>query len=558
MNYNNFLAAMQSIETDRSLDKAIVLDALTEALEKAFKKHIGVSDALIAVRIDDQSGEIKLYRQFQVVEEVNDEATEIDLNSAQVRNQELVVGDLLEIEESVDNLGRPAALLAKNVLKQKIREAEKQSVYDEYITQLGDLITASIETVEEKFMIVNLGKTLALLPKSGQIPNERYYEGQKIRVVISEVNRDTKGAQILVSRSDEQLVRRLFEREIPEIYQGLVEIKAIARDAGERTKVAVYSKHEDVDALGACIGPGGARVHEIIDEIRGEKIDVFEWSDDIVELVRNALAPAKVIDVIPAENNRSILVVVEDNQLSLAIGKKGKNARLAVKLTGKKIDIKTPEQLEEMGLDYKQLSEEYQNRILDAEVLKKFATEAELADLEVETEAIESPKEVAEVVETLEPEIDLETEIEVETVTPDAVEEAIVPETVTEAIEVVETEIIPEPALEAETTAQEEVPVVPKVPKKRPTYVSKFERLADVSKTADASESSASRKRRKDKEEEDRRKRDAEIRAEKDYEIKPEYSEEELEEIRLLEEQEDLSSWIEDEIDFDEYDDFYD
>ena len=531
MNYNNFLAAMQSIETDRSLDKGIVLDALKEALEKAFKKQIGVSDALVDVRIDDESGEILLYRQFQVVEEVTEEEREVDLETAKQRDAALEIGDLLEIVESVDNLGRPAALLAKNVLKQKIREAEKQSVYDEYITQLGDLITASIETVEEKFMIVNLGKTLALLPKSGQIPNERYYEGQKIRVVISEVNRDTKGAQILVSRSDEQLVRRLFEREIPEIYQGLVEIKAIARDAGERTKVAVYSKHEDVDALGACIGPGGARVHEIIDEIRGEKIDVFEWSDDIVELVGNALAPAKVIAVIPNENNRSILVVVDENQLSLAIGKKGKNARLAVKLTGKKIDIKTPEQLEELEIDYKQLVTEYQNRLLEAEVLKKFASEEELATLdEVVEETVEIEKEIIE-----------EVPVEEETIEEDTIEETVV-------------------EVEAEEEVVEKVEIkVEKPIKKRPTYVSKFERLADVSKSSEASDA-MNRKRRKDKEkeEEDRRKTDAELRAEKEYEIKPEYSEEELEEIARRQEEEDLSSWIEDDIDFDEYEDFYD
>lgn len=535
MNYKDFLRAMEAIESDRNIDKDIVIAALKEALEKAYKKHVEVSDALVDVTIDEESGNVAIFRKYLVVEEVEDDELEVDLETAHQRDGSLAIGDYMAVEESIQDLGRPAALLAKNVLKQKIREAEKQGVYDEYISQLGDLVTVSIETVEEKFLVVNLGKTLALMPKAAQIPGERYYEGQKIKVVISEVNRDTKGAQILVSRSDEQLVRRLFEREIPEIYQGLVEIKAIARDAGERTKIAVYSKHDDIDALGACIGPGGSRVHEIIDEIRGEKIDVFEWSDNIVELVSNALAPAKVISVIPAENKRSILVVVEDDQLSLAIGKKGKNARLAVKLTGKKIDIKTPSTLAEAGIDYKKLEEEYQNKLAEEAVLKQL---------------LEPQKPVV-----IEPEHD----IEVEPVTEIIDETSEATDVAQETTPVVE----PKPIVEADTPTEvvaAEKPVVKKAKPvvKRTEYVSKFEKLADVSKTTEAEASSyAKRKYRKEKEEEERRLRDAEIRKEKEYEIKPEYSEEELEEIRLQQEEERRKSWIEDEIDFDEFDEFY-
>lgn len=537
MNYKDLLTAIASIESDRSIDKTIIIDALTDALEKAYRKQLGVPDALVEARVNEKTGEISLFRQYRIVEEVEDPEQEMELAATQSNNNNnLQLGELFEIEESVDNLSRPAALLAKNVLKQKIREAEKQGIYDEYITQLGDLITVSIETIEEKFMIVNLGKTLGLLPKSGQIPNERYYEGQKIKVIISEVNRDTKGAQILVSRADEQLVRRLFEREIPEIFQGLVEIKAIARDAGERTKIAVYSKHPDIDALGACIGPGGARVHEIIDEIRGEKIDVFEWSDDIVELVKNALAPAKVMAVIPAENNRSILVVVDDNQLSLAIGKKGKNARLAVKLTGKKIDIKTPAALTELGINYLQLQEAYQNRILEAEVLKKIVGE----DIsEILTEEVITP--------VSEPETEVEK----------PVEEIKLPVKEKPAV-VTEAETVKKP-VEAPAIEKEPTPVKTKktrVSVDRGQYVSKFEKLADASRPSESTETASSKRRKA--EEEDRRKRDAEIRKEKEYEIKPEYSEEELEEIRRQEELDELSTWVEEDIDFDEFEDFYD
>ena len=341
MNCNDFLKAMQSIETDRSINKEIVLSALVEALMKAYRKHVDIPDALVRVDINQTTGDIKMYQQFKVVENVEIDELEIALEQAQKHDQNLKLDDMYEQEVSVDDLGRAAALLAKNVLKQKIREAEKQSIFDEYIDKLDEMVLGNIESVEEKFIVVNLGKTLALMPKTAQIPNERYYEGQKIRVVITEVNKDTKGAQVLVSRSDPKLVRRLFEKEVPEIFQGVVEIKALAREAGERTKMAVYSKNPDIDPIGACIGPRGSRVQLVIEELKGEKIDIFEWSDNIEELIKNALAPAQILAVIPALEKRGLLVVVDDNQLSLAIGKKGKNARLAVRLTISRIYIKT-------------------------------------------------------------------------------------------------------------------------------------------------------------------------------------------------------------------------
>ena len=294
MNVKQVILAMQQIEEDRNIPQEIIIEALKESLEKAYRRQIGVDDALVEVVIDEESEDMKLFHKFLVVEEVTDDELEVGVDEIE---EDLEVGDYLRIEQPIAELGRAAATLAKNVIKQKIREAEKQAVYDEYIDQMGDMIMAMIESVEDKFTVVNLGKSLAVMPKSAQIDGEYYREGQTLKVVITDVNRDTKGAQILVSRADSMLVRRLFENEVPEIFDGQVEIKAIAREAGDRTKMAVLSHDEDIDAIGACIGPRGSRVQAVIDELSGEKVDIFEWSDNMVELVRNALSPAEVLAV---------------------------------------------------------------------------------------------------------------------------------------------------------------------------------------------------------------------------------------------------------------------
>ena len=357
MKLKDFMAAMQAIETDRKLSKEVVVDALQEALAKAFRKHIEIPDALVRVDVNEKSGDIKVYQQRLIVENVEDDELEISLEDAKRVNQELELGGVVEEEVSIADLGRAAVILAKNVMKQKIREAEKLVVYEEYCDKVEEMVMGTIESVEEKFCVVNIGKTLALMPKNQQIPNERYREGEMIRVVITEVNKETKGAQVLVSRGDATLVKRLFEKEVPEIFQGIIEIKAIAREAGERTKMAVYSHNENIDPIGACIGPRGQRVQVIIDELGGEKIDIFEWSEDVTELIKNALSPAEVLAVIPSEERKGgLLVVVPDNQLSLAIGKRGKNARLAVKLTGNKIDIKAETDVDAAGINWKEIA----------------------------------------------------------------------------------------------------------------------------------------------------------------------------------------------------------
>ncbi|WP_418560546.1 transcription termination factor NusA, partial [Longicatena caecimuris] len=389
MKLKDFMAAMQAIESDRKLPQEVVVEALQEALAKAFRKHIEIPDALVRVDVNEKTGNIKVYQQRTIVETVEDDELEISLEDAKKINQELELDGVVEEEVDITQLGRAAVILAKNVMKQKIREAEKLIVYEEYCDKVDEMVVGTIESVEEKFCIVNIGKTLALMPKNQQIPNERYHEGDRIRVVIIEVNKETKGAQVLVSRGDATLVKRLFEKEVPEIFQGVIEIKAIAREAGERTKMAVYSHNENIDPIGACIGPRGQRVQVIINELGGEKIDIFEWSEDVTELIKNALSPAEVLAVIPSEERKGgLLVVVPDNQLSLAIGKRGKNARLAVKLTGNKIDIKAESDVDAAGIDWKGIAMKQREEFLAAQAAAKALAQQERFEEAASEEAI--------------------------------------------------------------------------------------------------------------------------------------------------------------------------
>lgn len=557
MNFKDFLAAMQAIEGDRNISKEIVLAALQEALAKAYRKHIEIPDALVAVNIDEKTGEVSLYQQYLVVEEVEDEELEISLADAKAKMQELELGSLYNVKVNIDELGRAAALLAKNVMKQKIREAEKQAVYDEYIDKLDEMVIGMIESVEEKFVVVNLGKTLAMMPKAAQMPNETYKEGQKVRLVITEVSKDTKGAQVLVSRADAKLVKRLFEKEVPEIFQGIVEIKAIAREAGERTKMAVASKRDDVDPIGACIGPRGQRVQVVIEELRGEKIDIFEWSENITELIKNSLSPAQILAVLPSGEKRGLLVIVDDSQLSLAIGKKGKNARLAVRLTGLRIDIKSKTEVEEQGMNWKKLAQDYAME-LEAKQLEKKAQKlaeekAKLAALEPAVQpVVETPVEKAvEVVPVVETKV---VEPVVETMKPTYVVEVPVQEPVVEKSRPAY-KPTPKP-VEPVVKAQPKEKAPKKELKERAGYVSRLETVIDAPKTLEKKDEKPIRKKPKS-EAEERRLRASDIRKDKDYDIKPEYTPEELEEIAKQQELEAKNTWYEEEIDFDEFEDYY-
>lgn len=558
MKLKDVLKAMQEIEQDRSISKDVIMDALQEALTKAYRKHIDIQDAYVRVSFDDD--EIKVYHQKLVVEEVTDDELEISLEDAKLIRDDYALGDFVEEEVDFTEFGRIAIILAKNVMKQKTREAQKQAVYDEYVDKLEELVTGIVETVEDKFCLVNIGKTLALMPKVAQIPNEKYYEGQHLKVVISDVNKETKGAQVLVSRADSVLVKRLFEKEVPEIYQGIVEIKAIAREAGERCKMAVYSNNENIDPIGACIGPRGSRVQVIIEELKGEKIDIFEWSEDVGELIKNALAPAEILAVIPNEAKRGLMVIVNDDQLSLAIGKKGKNARLAVKLTNNTIDIKSVSDAEKMGIDWKTISLNEATRIAKEkaeeqakaqqdifEELSKQNVEQEFSDELLQDEFIE---------EEFVPEA-AKTTVAVEA-TPVAEAKEVNVET---AKAEVKEEVKEESELEkAARLAKEKKAQGIDVEEKR-AYVSKFEDIAG-SKKEELPKVKAKKKYKRNEDDDmifqDVQEQPTHDPNEKDYELKPIYSEAELAEIAAAEEAEREKDWINDDIDFDEYDEFYD
>lgn len=551
MELKKFLAAMQAIESDRKLSKEIVVEALEEALAKAYRKHIENPDALVRVEIN-KDGNIKVYQQYKIVETVEDDKNEISLSEAKKIKQEYELGDVIEQEINIAEMGRAAVILAKNVMKQKIREAEKQAVYDEYCDKVEEMVMGTVETVEDKFVIVNIGKARALMPKNQQIPNEKYVEGQRLRVVISEVNKETKGAQVLVSRGSATLVKRLFEKEVPEIYQGVIEIKAIAREAGERTKMAVYSHNENVDPIGACIGPRGQRVQVVIDELKGEKIDIFEWSDDVSELIKNALSPAEVLGVIPnAERKNGLVVVVADHQLSLAIGKKGKNARLAVKLTGSKIDIKSESDMKEKGIDWQTIALEQHELFLKQKEEAK--AKAQAMQFEAVAAAEDAPVETPEFAyhDVIE-ETHIDEVLREEAIAAEAKAEAPVNEAKPQVNQTADkhTSDLEEAArLAKEKHRQEGLNL-----KEKQEYVSKFEKILETK----PKETLVSRpKNRRKDEDEPKRKATFDL-SKKDYELKPIYTEEELEEIARQEAEERENDWInDDDIDFDEYEEYY-
>ena len=273
--YKDMIKAFDVIEEEKHISEDVIKDALCEAMAKAYKKEAGLDDIDVYAEINEKKKTIDLFQRYTVTDDVEDDELEISLEDARQLDPEAQIGAKVSRPIEITGFSRASATLTRNVMRQKIREAEKVAVYDEYIDQLHEMVLGVVESVKDKFTLVNLGKTVAMMPRSQEIPQERLTEGQQIRVVITEVNIDTKGSQVLVSRADPMLVKRLFEKEVPEIYNGIVEIKAIARDAGERTKMAVMSHNPEVDPIGACIGPRGQRVQEIIEELKGEKIDIF-------------------------------------------------------------------------------------------------------------------------------------------------------------------------------------------------------------------------------------------------------------------------------------------
>lgn len=363
-----FIQALEQIEKEKGIGMEVLKEAIEAALVSAYKKHFGSSHN-VDVNIDEKTGDIKVFSRKTVTEKPEDELTEISIQEAGKISATAEIGDILEIEVTPKNFGRIAAQTAKQVVVQRIREAERGIIYDEFINRENELINGMTQRWEKNNVMIDLGRVEAILPPTEQIPTEDYSPGNRIRVYIVEVKKTTKGPQIIVSRTHPGLVKRLFELEVPEIYDGLVQIKGIAREAGARTKIAVHSMDQNVDPVGACVGPKGIRVQSVVNELRGEKIDIIKWSDDTNEFIANSLSPAKVVSVSTDEEQKSATVVVREYQLSLAIGKEGQNARLAAKITGWRIDIKSEEQLAEAASSA--ASEEWVQSIADDSILEE-------------------------------------------------------------------------------------------------------------------------------------------------------------------------------------------
>jgi transcription termination/antitermination protein NusA len=341
-----FLQALDDIEKEKGIPKEILVDAIETALLSAYKKNFG-SKENVRVEIDEKKGEVHVYSRQEVVEEIENDSYEINLQEAYKIDNKYEIGDIIEIEVTPANFGRIAAQTAKQVVMQRIREAERDIIYEEYKQKEGELITGTVQRFYNDNVLIDLGRIEALLPPSEQMPGETYEMGKRIKIFVVEVNSTTKGPHILVSRTHPSLIKRLFELEVPEIFDGLVEINSIAREAGSRTKMAVSSRDEKIDPVGACVGPKGLRVQAVVNQLNGEKIDIVKWSENPVEYVSNALNPAEVLKVIIDSEVKIAEVIVPDFQLSLAIGKEGQNARLAAKLTGWKVDIKNESKYKE-------------------------------------------------------------------------------------------------------------------------------------------------------------------------------------------------------------------
>ena len=357
---NELLEALTILEQEKNISKETLLEAIENSLLTACKNHFGKADN-IKVNIDPETCEFHVLAEKTVVEKVEDDVTEISLANARMIDSEYNLGDVVNVEVKSKEFGRIATQNAKNVILQKIREEERKAIYSEYYSMEKDVVTGIVQRYVGKNISINLGKADAILTENEQVKGEVFKPTERIKVYILEVKSTPKGPKIMVSRTHPELVKRLFESEVTEVKDGIVEIKSIAREAGSRTKIAVYSNDPDVDPVGACVGMNGARVNAIVSELRGEKIDVINWNENPAMLIENALSPAKVISVIADGEEKSAKVVVPDYQLSLAIGKEGQNARLAARLTGFKIDIKSETQARESGefMDYENDYEDY-------------------------------------------------------------------------------------------------------------------------------------------------------------------------------------------------------
>ncbi|WP_409305461.1 transcription termination factor NusA [Peribacillus sp. SCS-155] len=346
---SELMDALNILETEKGISRDILIEAIEAALISAYRRNFNQAQN---VRIDMnlEKGTMRVFARKDVVDEVFDPRLEISLEEAKRINPNYQIEDVVELEVTPKDFGRIAAQTAKQVVTQRVREAERGIIYSEFIDREEDIMTGIVQRQDSRFIYVSLGKIEALLPVNEQMPNEQYKPHDRIKVFLTKVEKTSKGPQIFVSRTHPGLLKRLFEIEVPEIFDGTVEIKSVAREAGDRSKISVHSDNEEVDPVGSCVGQKGQRVQAIVNELKGEKIDIVKWSEDPVVFVANALSPSKVLEVIVNEDDKATTVIVPDYQLSLAIGKRGQNARLAAKLTGWKIDIKSETEARDAGI----------------------------------------------------------------------------------------------------------------------------------------------------------------------------------------------------------------
>ncbi len=340
---SDFYTAISQIAAERGIPKEAIIDVMEKALITAYKRTLGNNPPPmeVSVRLDPQTGAARVYAEKQVVDDVLDDRFEIDISDAEKFKPDVQLGETVMVESTPNDFGRIAAQTAKQVVLQGIKEVEREYIYGEYMDREGELITATVQRMAKGNVILEMGKAEAILPPKEQVDNDRYYHGQRLKVYLMEIRREDRGPRLIASRTHKQLIMRLFEMEVPEIYNGTVEIKSIAREPGLRTKVAVAARQEGIDPVGSCVGMRGIRIQNIVNELNSEKIDVVQWSSDAKEFIANALSPAQVVEVHLNEIDHAALVIVPDKQLSLAIGKEGQNVRLAAKLTGWRIDIKS-------------------------------------------------------------------------------------------------------------------------------------------------------------------------------------------------------------------------
>ncbi len=380
-----FIIALEELEKSKNVDKKIILEALEKALVKSYQKNYENNEN-VDVNIDDETGEIEVYSLKNVVDEVNDPIAEISKTKAREIDSKLDLGDICRVKIAPKNFGRVAAQTARNIVLQKIRDAQRDSVYSEYLDRANEIITGVVQREDKYNVYINLDKIEGVIPLKEQVENEKYIPNQRIKVLIKDVKNTTKEPQIILSRKDKDLVVRLFELEVPEITNGIIEIYGIDREAGSRTKIAVFSNDPEIDSIGACIGFKGARVNTIVEELQGEKIDIINYDKDIKTFIRNSLSPAEINEVYINDKKKQSLVVVREDQLSLAIGKEGQNARLAARLTGWKIDIKSQE-------EYDKLDQEEIDEILglneEDEKIEALNESVEETEVEDESELIE-------------------------------------------------------------------------------------------------------------------------------------------------------------------------